>query len=147
MTVTVTPSAAGFANAVALSCSGLPPVAQCMFNPGTVTPNNAPVTAQLVITTQVEGVIPPQFFGSTPAPWMLLYLTMLGITALLMLRFRRRHPRLRYALAMLLVLGTLGFQSACADNNKRVRPGTYSITITGTSGTTVRTTTLTFNVQ
>ena len=67
LTVTVTPSAAGFTNAVTLSCSNLPPVAQCVFNPASVTPGSNPASAQLLITTQVEGIVPPQFFGGTPA--------------------------------------------------------------------------------
>ncbi len=47
---TVTPID-GFNQAITFSCAGLPSGASCSFSPATVTPNGAPVTSQLTITT------------------------------------------------------------------------------------------------
>jgi hypothetical protein len=41
----------GFNSPVTFSCSGVPSSAACTFTPGTVTPNGAPVTSNLTVTT------------------------------------------------------------------------------------------------
>ncbi len=49
-TFTVTPEN-GFNSAVTFACSGLPSEAACSFNPASVTPNGAPGTTTLTVTT------------------------------------------------------------------------------------------------
>ena len=49
--LTVSPVGAAFANPVTLSCSGLPPGAQCSFSPNPVTPGATSVAAILTIST------------------------------------------------------------------------------------------------
>lgn len=146
LTVTVTPNPAPFANAVALACSNLPALATCFFSQGSVTPGANPATSQLQITTQRPGVAPPQFTGRMwPAPW--LWTGFAGLLAVTWLALRRTESRaLRYAFSVVLLAAALLFQTACAQNES-TPPGTYSITVTGTSGATVRSTVLTLNVQ
>jgi uncharacterized membrane protein len=48
---TVSPVGAAFANAVALSCSGIPSGAQCNFTPNPVTPGSTPAAVAMSIST------------------------------------------------------------------------------------------------
>ncbi|MEI9977624.1 MAG: FG-GAP-like repeat-containing protein [Edaphobacter sp.] len=49
-TFTMTPTG-GFNQTITFACAGLPSEATCSFSPASVTPNGAPVTSQLTITT------------------------------------------------------------------------------------------------
>jgi len=101
----------------------------------------------LQITTQVSGVAPPQFTGNAlPMPWVWT-----GFGALVAIGFvvlRKTESRsLRFAFSAVLLAAALMLQGACTEGRKSTPPGTYSITITATSGATVRSTVLTLNVQ
>src|SRR5262249_3404645 len=60
ITITVTPSANGFANAVTFSVSGLPAHTSATFTPTSVTPNVAAATTTLMGMTKAHGMLPPQ---------------------------------------------------------------------------------------
>ncbi|MGH9481608.1 MAG: choice-of-anchor D domain-containing protein, partial [Terriglobales bacterium] len=111
--ITLTP-AGGFAGAVALSCSNLPPLTACSFSPASVTLDGAhSATAQLTVSTTA-----PPASGSTGslrfAGWWLLalMLVLIGMTAL---AFRDLGRPARAAAGLLLAL----LAAACGSN-----PGT-----------------------
>src|SRR5262249_18820660 len=137
-TITVTPQN-GFTNAVTLACSGLPTGANCSFSPSSVTPTGgAPATSMLTISTtraQASLTWPPRFIFYT----MLLPI---GGLALLGAGFTSRKKRLLGIALVCLLCSGLIFLAACGGGSSSsgggggggTPPGTYTITVTGTSG-------------
>ncbi len=102
--LTIQPVGSSFNSAVTLSCSGLPALAQCLFNPSTpVTPGNSAVDVVLNISTStgdVEQKSSPTGRRSTSTLWWLLPALSFGLLI-------GRSPRKR----RLLVLGANAFLS------------------------------------
>ncbi|HEX4021133.1 MAG TPA: choice-of-anchor Q domain-containing protein [Acidobacteriaceae bacterium] len=133
---TVTPQG-NYSGAVRLSCSGLPTNATCAFTPSTVTltGNGQAMTSQFsIITHQTShiatgGVVTEAIFW---LPGMLL-------GGFLGLERKKLRGKMRHTLLLLLmVTGLLGMMSGltgCAGlASPSVPVGTYTVTITGTSG-------------
>lgn len=78
-TFTVTPQN-GFNSAVNFACSGLPAEAACGFNPSSVTPNGAPVTTTLTVSTTAPSAA---LHLSVPPSQRLAYAFAIPILALL----------------------------------------------------------------
>jgi hypothetical protein len=156
--VTATPTSA-FPNSVSLSCtSGLPTLTTCAFtnNPIPNLNSGAQSRALNVNTTArplpTAGLVPRRLSG---APLYAAWLPVCGI-ALLGLRVRRKRSGRRVLLPGILLAGFFAlilFQAACGGSSTTTTPtggtpaGTYTVTVTGTSGTAVRTTTLELVVQ
>ncbi len=148
-TITVTPQN-GFTNAVMLACSGLPPGANCSFNPSSVTPTGgAPGTSMLTISTTAANA------SLTSPSRGIFYATLLPIGgALLGAGFTsRKKRRLGIPLVCLLFSGLI-FLTACGGGSSSsggggggTATGTYTITITGTSGSLTNKQTVTLTVQ
>lgn len=153
-TVTVAPQPAGFSNPVTFACSGLPARSACQFNPASVTPGAAPGNTTLTITTTAAGAAPPLSLPGHPATP--LFLLGLGLAWFL---FVRRLPKLRDAplgprLAMWLVIALIVMYAACSGGESSAPPpaqgtprGTFLMSVTGTSGTTTQSTTVTLTVN
>ncbi len=148
----------GFSAQVNLSCS-LPVAATattCSVNP-TSFPNGSG-TASVMVTTMARGFVPPGWprlrFISQP---QFLPVSLLAILlSVLLLRFARtRRQRFAGALSLaglvLLILQTIGCGGGSSYSPPPPPPGTpagtYSVTVTGTSGNTTHTTTLTLIVN
>ena len=120
----------GFSGTVALSCSGLATGATCSFSPSSITPTGASSTATMTVAatalTQVKW------------PW-----TSTGLLACTVFAFYRRRRRYIQwlSLALAFAIGTFAL-GGCGSSAKKTPPVTSTVTVTATSGTTQRTTTV-----
>jgi len=148
-TITVTPTG-GFSQAVNLTCTGLPANAACVISPASVTPNGtAAVTSTLAVQTNVAVMSARR--NSLPGDGRGAVVLLSG-TALLgwtLLR-RRRRSWWFVQLALALVLLTVGAVVGCGGSGSgpnKTPPGAYTLTVTGTSGTTTETASYNLTVQ
>jgi hypothetical protein len=140
-TVSLAP-AGGFSATVALSCSGLPAArTTCTFSPASLTASGTTAaTSTLTITTNTAtAALQHENTGIT--------LAFLGIGAL-GLSFIRRRRYLSQSLALLCLLLVGWGLSGCAGSpSPTTSAGTYAVTITATSGSTVHSTNFNLTVQ
>jgi hypothetical protein len=146
-----------FSGTVTLSCTaGLPSGASCTTPSATITPSTTTSAAMLTIntagrTTAVLLRFPEGRRAGLLAAWLLVSAIVLGILGL---GVPRRRLRLSYALALLLISCAL-WQGGCGSSASSIPinttsgtpAGTYTVTLTGTSGTTQQTTAVTLVVQ
>lgn len=141
----VSPVGSSFPNAVTFSCAGLPALSQCTFTPNPVTPGNgsAAITMTIATTPNSSAARRIGFGAFLVAPWLLL-------PGFVLLGSGRKARRCKFwLLTFLLTLSLLALTlTACTgatgiSNNSTgvqqqhqgTQPGTYPITVTGTSGT------------
>jgi hypothetical protein len=139
----VTPSD-GFNQAVSFACTGLPSEATCSFSPTTVTPSGAAATTTLTVTT--TGITSAaNYLPSSPDQRSHLMMGLAGLFGFVLCgsALRKRGTRLRaFLLAFVAALLTLGAMQGCGGGGSSSTPpanpgtptGTYSVTVTGTSG-------------
>jgi YVTN family beta-propeller protein len=140
-TLTFSPSN-GFNGAVSLSCAGLPTGATCSFSPASIAINGATATSTLTIATATRTAMNSQGIPFDPlAPGGLL-LASIGVP--ITLRRRRTIAGLRCsALLGLMLIGAMMLQG-CHDGRNAsssgpvtgTPAGSYTVTITATSGST-----------
>jgi hypothetical protein len=141
----VLPVGVSFANAVTFSCSGTPAISLCSFTPNPVTPgtSSAAVVMSISTTASSSSSFRPRIF----------YALWLAIPALAFLGIKRRGekpakltlPALLLGLFLLAVLlpscggggsnGGGGGGGGGGGQQQGTQPGAYTITVTGTSGT------------
>jgi hypothetical protein len=138
-TITVA-SAAGmaFGDAVTLTASGQPPGTTVSFSPASVTPGASGATSTMTITAAAAAAT-----SSTRIAFASLLLPFLGVV-------RRRKLRMASLLMVMLAFGVAvgligcgGGGSSVSGGSTTLAPQNYTITITGTSGTTTNSTTVT----
>jgi hypothetical protein len=142
ITINVPPLGGAFNNAVIMSATGLPPGATGTFVPPAVTPGA--VGATTVLTIQLA---PLAANASKPGSETGVPVPAFAFVAGLLLFIRRKHLRRSLRLAALFMLVTLlgSTLAGCAGGFLRppsTPPGAFMVTITGTSGTTVNSTTV-----
>ena len=141
-TITVTPQNGAFTNAVALSTTGLPTGAAGIFTPPSVTPGSTSATSMLSIQT---GIIMASARHNSAWP---LAAPALAIIGLLFLPGNRRRRWITLALLLFASLGAFTALTACGGGFALTQPAqTYTITVTGTSGSDVQSTTVQLTVQ
>jgi len=139
-TVSLTP-VGGFSATVTLACSRSPARTTCTFSPASLTASGtSAATSTLTITTNTATAA-LQHDNSK------ITLAFLGIGAL-SLSFIRRRRYLSQSLALLCLLLVGWGLSGCAGSPSPTTPaGTYAVTITATSGSTVHSTNFNLTVQ
>jgi hypothetical protein len=138
----VSPVGGSFANAVALSCSGLPAQTSCSLSPNVVTPGGSTVTSMLSITTtaSVAEVPPIRKSRSAPVYAVWVQLQSIGLLGIMFAMPKRLSKKARALVLLSLVSGALVFMIGCGGTgivptpHAGTTPGTYAITVTGTSG-------------
>jgi hypothetical protein len=142
----VLPVGSSFTNAVNFSCSGAPTISLCTFTPNPVTPGNSSAAVVLKISTTASSASPSPH---PPALAILYYTAWLALPALALLGTKaRRGKDAKFSLpASLLGLFLLALLlPSCGGGGSNgggggggqqqgTQPGTYTITVTGTSGT------------
>ena len=149
----------GFNQAVNLSCAGAPAHSSCAVQPTSVTldgTNSAPV--KLTVSTTAASVTGPGDPGNFGPPsgflplaaWLVLF-AMLAMIAVA--KINRKSPGLRTGSFVMLAL-LITFWVACGGGNSpppstsnSTPTGTYTLTVTGTSGTLSNSTQVTLKVQ
>jgi hypothetical protein len=139
-TLTLTPEGM-FGSPINFSCSGLPVMANCVFSPGSVTPNSSTVTTTLTITT-VGRTAPavsawPRLPGNRPTFYVLgalaELLVLLGFAWLNVNSAGVRRMRRAVTLAGLLLI-VVGSLAACAGSSKPITPrGASQVQVTASS--------------
>jgi hypothetical protein len=131
-----------FASAVELSCSGLPAQTFCSLSPNAVTPGGSAASSTLSITTMatVAQAEPMRKSRSAPVYAVWIQLQAIGLLGIMFALPKRVSRKARALVISLLVSGVLIFMFGCGGTGivsppqTGTTPGTYTITVTGTSG-------------
>jgi endoglucanase Acf2 len=142
-------SVGNFAGTVSFSCSGLPGLSTCSFNPQTVTVGaSTPGMSTMTITTTGSSTTTANNRGLTHFGGRSTTLAMLpmGLCALLFAT-RKRKRLLRMASLASVLLMALTMMSGCSSATKSTGTSVNTITVTVTSGGVSHSTTVTLDVQ
>jgi len=153
--VTVASVGGTFSNAVKLSCSGAPAKTTCSLSTTSVTPgSNSVVVTATVSTTANSAELAMSRSGESHTIYALwMQLPGFGLVGLTVIGTNRRAKRFAVLIALFLLVGVLLFMSGCAGGtgiapqHQGTAPGTYTITVSGTSGSLQHSVPLTLAVQ
>ena len=148
--ITFTPSP-GISGAVTLACSSLPGKSACSFAPATIASGIAQAAVVVTITTTASTAAAIPHSGLLYAAW--LPFTGLGLLGMAFVVPGKR--RKASAILTLMVLGVLMFAVGCGGSSHTTTPpvdngtpkGTYTVTVTGTSGNVTQSTTFKLTVN
>jgi Bacterial Ig-like domain (group 3)/MBG domain (YGX type) len=140
-TIVVSSENGPFTNSVTMSATNLPPGATYTFSPAAVTPGAAGANTTFTVSVPPQSSMASRGRRLGPVAFALLLLPFACLK-----RYRRRPQRL--LLWMLVALVSFGAVSGCGEGGYFSQTEqTYTITVTGTSGNLVHTTTVTLTVE
>jgi hypothetical protein len=135
-----------------VSCTLSAAAATCAANPVSVAPGS---NTTITVTTTAHQLLPLVTSPRRFAPWLVIPLSLLMVLALTLFLFGARTRRQRLAISVPLVgivffltvqgVGCSGSGSGPSQHGTQV--GSYPVTITGTSGSTIHTATVTVVVN
>jgi len=141
--LSVSPVASAFTNIVKLSCGGAPALSACSISPNAVTPNGSTATAILTVTTTapVAQLVPLRSSHDRILYAFWMPLQGIGLLGMILVGAGARSRKLRVFFLSLLICTALMFVVGCAGGTgiqtppqQGTTPGTYTITVTGSSG-------------
>jgi hypothetical protein len=142
-TITVAAQNGAFSNPVTLAAIGLPTGATPTFSPASITPGSTSANSTLTIQT-------PAIAMNTPPrnPRWPLTLPVLALISFLFLPGKRRRRWITLGVLLIASLSALTALSGCGGGFAITKSSqSYTITVTGTSGADVQTTTVQLTVQ
>jgi hypothetical protein len=152
--LTVT-SVAGYNQLISLACSGAPALSSCTVTPSSITPSATTTTAALTLTTTGKAMAGLVRNPSTFPPAALRLFGLLASLVMLTLMaagflapgLRKLRP-ISLTLTAVLLLSAIGLV-ACGSSTKgsSTPAGNYTLTVTATSGTLMRSATVQVTVQ
>lgn len=144
----VSPVGTSFPNAVSLSCKGVPAMSTCSFSPNPVTPGSGPASVTMTVVTTARSAKASHIFGKT-ALFLPLSLALPGMMLLMTQSRRTSRRKSSLIVAMLGLFLTILLLVSCGGagparsviqsgggggQQQGTQPGTYTIMVTGTSG-------------
>jgi hypothetical protein len=132
-TITISPTA-GFNSATTFSCAGLPAASSCSFSPASITPNGAPGSTTLTITTTARSAAsvtpvsgPTLWFFAAVLSFVMLCLVLVDATRL------RKTIAVGAATAIVLFVVGCGGGNPGPPQNTGTPAGAYQITVAATT--------------
>jgi hypothetical protein len=138
----------GTTAAMSLACSGLPAHSACSFSPATVPAGAVQTDVVLTVSTAAHtaALVQPRVFYALWLP-----IGGLGLMGMAVIALPGKRRRACGMVLVLLVVGMLTFMVACGGSSHPVDngtpKGTYTVTVTGTSGNVTHTTTFSLTVN
>jgi len=142
-TITATAQNGTFPGSVSLAASGLPTGAVATFSPASITPGSS--SANSTLSIQIGSTTTATAGHGSSWPFATSALAVFGLC---LVPGKRRRRWITMALLLIASLGALTGLTACGGGLALVALSqSYTITVTGTSGTDVQTTTVQLTVQ